>query len=161
MAACSEPRLKPGHSGGLPLYRQTLYHLALVPWCPAAGPGASVRCAGGAAGGQPRQRGQVPGEALGGAAAEGCLLVLVLQHQLLGDLVSACARSLPCGFPRLDAQLLCEPQADVEREFAAEKFGLKTFPTIVLLPKGSKGGELRRPAAPADACLTPRQCRLS
>lgn len=32
-------------------------------------------------------------------------------------------------------------QADTEREFAADKFGLKTFPTLVLLPKGSKGGE--------------------
>lgn len=32
-------------------------------------------------------------------------------------------------------------QADVERDFAADKFGLKTFPTLVLLPKGSKGGE--------------------
>ena len=30
-------------------------------------------------------------------------------------------------------------QADIEREFAAEKFGLKTFPTIVLLPK--RGGD--------------------
>ncbi|GMH45192.1 hypothetical protein BSKO_13149 [Bryopsis sp. KO-2023] len=28
-------------------------------------------------------------------------------------------------------------QADVEREFSAEKFGLKTFPTIVFLPKDS------------------------
>ena len=27
-------------------------------------------------------------------------------------------------------------QADVEREFAAENFGLQTFPTIVMLPKG-------------------------
>jgi hypothetical protein len=34
-------------------------------------------------------------------------------------------------------------QADTEREFAADKFGLKTFPTLVLLPKGGKGGEWR------------------
>ena len=32
-------------------------------------------------------------------------------------------------------------QADTEREFAADKFGLKTFATLVLLPKGGKGGE--------------------
>lgn len=31
-------------------------------------------------------------------------------------------------------------QADVERDFAAETFGLKTFPTLVLLPKGGKNG---------------------
>ena len=28
-------------------------------------------------------------------------------------------------------------QADVDREFAESRLGLKTFPTIVLLPKGS------------------------
>lgn len=28
-------------------------------------------------------------------------------------------------------------QADVERDFAQSSFGLQTFPTIVLLPKGS------------------------
>lgn len=32
-------------------------------------------------------------------------------------------------------------QADVERDFAADKFGLKTFPTLVLLPKSGKSGE--------------------
>lgn len=32
-------------------------------------------------------------------------------------------------------------QADVERDFATEKFGLKTFPTLVLLPKGAKAGD--------------------
>ena len=31
-------------------------------------------------------------------------------------------------------------QADVERDFAADKFGLKTFPTLVLLPKSGKSG---------------------
>lgn len=30
-------------------------------------------------------------------------------------------------------------QADVEREFASESFGLRTFPTIVALPKGQPG----------------------
>lgn len=30
-------------------------------------------------------------------------------------------------------------RADTEREFAADAFGLKTFPTIVLLPKGGRG----------------------
>ena len=47
-----------------------------------------------------------------------------------------------------DMQLLktCTPllhlmQADVERDFAADKFGLKTFPTLVLLPKSGKSGE--------------------
>ena len=29
-------------------------------------------------------------------------------------------------------------QADVDRDFAQSKFGLQTFPTIVLLPKDSK-----------------------
>lgn len=38
---------------------------------------------------------------------------------------------------------LLPAQADVERDFAAEKFGLKTFPTLVLLPKGAKAGECR------------------
>ena len=32
-------------------------------------------------------------------------------------------------------------QADVERDFAAEKFGLKTFPHVAMLPKGGKAGE--------------------
>lgn len=31
-------------------------------------------------------------------------------------------------------------QADIEREFAAERFGLKTFPTIVMLPAAAKAG---------------------
>jgi adenylyl-sulfate reductase (glutathione) len=31
-------------------------------------------------------------------------------------------------------------QADTAREFAGEKFGLKTFPTIVFLPKAGKAG---------------------
>ena len=30
-------------------------------------------------------------------------------------------------------------QADVERDFSSEHFGLKTFPTIVALPKGHSG----------------------
>ena len=30
-------------------------------------------------------------------------------------------------------------QADIEREFSTSTFQLKTFPTIVLLPKGKKG----------------------
>jgi adenylyl-sulfate reductase (glutathione) len=43
-------------------------------------------------------------------------------------------------------------QADVEREFSTEQFGLKTFPTIVVLPKGRPGfikypSENRTPAA--------------
>ncbi|KAL4853877.1 5'-adenylylsulfate reductase 3 [Chlorella vulgaris] len=43
-------------------------------------------------------------------------------------------------------------QADTEREFAADKFGLKTFPTLVLLPKGSKGGDfIKYPSERRDA----------
>lgn len=42
--------------------------------------------------------------------------------------------------PARNRPLVTQPQADTEREFAAEKFGLATFPTLVLLPKGSKGG---------------------
>ena len=34
-------------------------------------------------------------------------------------------------------------QADVEREFSADKFGLQTFPTVVLMPKGAKQGEMQ------------------
>lgn len=30
-------------------------------------------------------------------------------------------------------------QADVDRDFAQTRFGLQTFPTIVLLPKSSSG----------------------
>lgn len=45
----------------------------------------------------------------------------------------ACCAPLPPPAPAL--------QADVERDFATEKFGLKTFPTLVLLPKGAKAGE--------------------
>lgn len=29
-------------------------------------------------------------------------------------------------------------QADTDRDFAADKFGLKTFPTLVMLPKSGK-----------------------
>ena len=32
-------------------------------------------------------------------------------------------------------------QADIERDFAAEKFGLKTFPHVAMLPKAGKMGE--------------------
>ena len=32
-------------------------------------------------------------------------------------------------------------QADIERDFAADKFGLKTFPHVAMLPKGGKSGE--------------------
>ncbi|GAB4818447.1 hypothetical protein N2152v2_005493 [Parachlorella kessleri] len=42
-------------------------------------------------------------------------------------------------------------QADVEREFAAEAFGLKTFPTIVLLPKSQPGQVIRYPTERRDA----------
>ena len=42
-------------------------------------------------------------------------------------------------------------QADVEREFAAEAFGLKTFPTIVLLPKSQPGQLIRYPTERRDA----------
>ena len=30
-------------------------------------------------------------------------------------------------------------QADTDREFCTEKLGLKTFPTIIYLPKGREG----------------------
>ncbi|KAL4527232.1 hypothetical protein Ndes2526B_g09062 [Nannochloris sp. 'desiccata'] len=33
-------------------------------------------------------------------------------------------------------------QADIERDFAAEKFGLNTFPQIVMLPKSGKAGSV-------------------
>lgn len=35
-------------------------------------------------------------------------------------------------------------QADVDREFAQERFGLKTFPTIVMLPKAGNQVSVRR-----------------
>jgi len=36
-----------------------------------------------------------------------------------------------------DSMVFAKFQADIERDFSAEKFGLKTFPTLVLLPKNS------------------------
>lgn len=43
-------------------------------------------------------------------------------------------------------------QADIEREFAADRFGLQTFPTLVLLPKGSAAGEfIKYPSERRDA----------
>jgi adenylyl-sulfate reductase (glutathione) len=43
-------------------------------------------------------------------------------------------------------------RADTEREFAADKFGLQTFPTIAFLPKGGPpGGHVRFPGERRDA----------
>ena len=41
-------------------------------------------------------------------------------------------------------------QADTEREFAS-KLGLKTFPTIVMLPKFSNSGVVKYPTERRDA----------
>ena len=41
-------------------------------------------------------------------------------------------------------------QADVDRDFAAEKLGLRTFPTIVALPKGHQG-YIKYPSETRDA----------
>jgi len=41
------------------------------------------------------------------------------------------------GFSPTDDSLSDLLQADIEREFAAEKFDLKTFPTLSFLPKNS------------------------
>lgn len=40
-------------------------------------------------------------------------------------------------------------QADIEREFSEQNFGLKTFPTIVFLPK-DKSGFIRYPSERRD-----------
>ena len=40
-------------------------------------------------------------------------------------------------------------QADIEREFSEQNFGLKTFPTIVFLPK-DKPGFIRYPSERRD-----------
>lgn len=40
-------------------------------------------------------------------------------------------------------------QADVERDFASSQLGLKTFPTIVMLPK-VKGGFVKYPSERRD-----------
>lgn len=40
-------------------------------------------------------------------------------------------------------------QADIEREFSEKEFGLKTFPTIVFLPK-DKPGYIRYPSERRD-----------
>ena len=51
--------------------------------------------------------------------------------------------SAPASLPLTTAPCFARPacpQADTDREFAAEKFGLKTFPTLVLLPKAGKPG---------------------
>ena len=42
-------------------------------------------------------------------------------------------------------------QADTDREFASEKFGLKTFPTLVLMPKSQTLGAIRYPTERRDA----------
>lgn len=41
-------------------------------------------------------------------------------------------------------------QADTDREFASEKFGLKTFPTLVLLPKSQSSSVFRYPTERRD-----------
>ncbi len=41
-------------------------------------------------------------------------------------------------------------QADLEREYAGDKFGLKTFPTIVLLPKSQPGQFIKYPTERRD-----------
>ena len=41
-------------------------------------------------------------------------------------------------------------QADVDRDFASERLGLKTFPTIVALPAGHKG-YIKYPSETRDA----------
>lgn len=54
-------------------------------------------------------------------------------------------QAMEANFEALAAQLkgshvkVAKYQADVDREFASEKLGLKTFPTIVFLPKGREG----------------------
>ena len=41
-------------------------------------------------------------------------------------------------------------QADVDREFSQQNFGLQTFPTIVMLPKSRKG-YIKYPSERRDA----------
>lgn len=41
-------------------------------------------------------------------------------------------------------------QADIERDFSSEKFGLRTFPTIVILPAG-QAGYIKYPSETRDA----------
>lgn len=41
-------------------------------------------------------------------------------------------------------------QADTDREFASQKFGLKTFPTLVLMPKSQSSGVIRYPTERRD-----------
>ena len=41
-------------------------------------------------------------------------------------------------------------QADVDRDFAADRLGLRTFPTIVALPAGHKG-YIKYPSETRDA----------
>ncbi len=73
-----------------------------------------------------------------------CWLRLLLRSHWV---MHACCR---VAAKRVSRALIAAPpallpaQADVERDFAAEKFGLKTFPTLVLLPKGAKAGECSR-----------------
>lgn len=40
-------------------------------------------------------------------------------------------------------------QADIDREYVAETFGLKTFPTVVFLPKGN-GKAIKYPSERRD-----------
>ena len=41
-------------------------------------------------------------------------------------------------------------QADTDRDFASQKFGLKTFPTLVLMPKSQSSGVIRYPTERRD-----------
>ena len=84
-----------------------------------------------------------------------CLVCLPLSHACMlhrhppARPAAAAAQALEPDYAELAESLagagspvrVAKYQADVDREFAADKFGLQTFPTLVLLPKGSKGGE--------------------
>jgi hypothetical protein len=50
-------------------------------------------------------------------------------------------------------------QADVDRDFAQERFGLKTFPTIVMLPKA--GEQVWARDATCTSCCNYNVCALN
>jgi adenylyl-sulfate reductase (glutathione) len=67
-------------------------------------------------------------------------------------------QGMEASYEELGAQLagshvrVAKFQADIERDFAAQHFGLKTFPTIVMLPKGGPAGKaIKFPSERRDA----------
>ena len=67
-----------------------------------------------------------------------CSSMLVFTaHAQNPQAMEASYEQVAADFAQSSSLRIAKFQADVEREFSTEQFGLKTFPTIVLLPKNS------------------------